>query len=265
MTIASYIPIFVYLTLILYITAAACYFIGSIRNEIIIRVAFVLALTGCFTNLLVLLMRFIISGRLPLNNGSEFLLSFAWITIVLYLIYEIKSKSKNAGGIVLFTAGLLIGSIIILMPSQLSSVKPLVPALKSPWLTIHVITAVIAYAGFALAAGIALMQIINKGTSGSAETTYRVVAISFAMLTLTIVFGAIWAEQVWGKYWSWDPKETWALITWIIYAVSLHLFRKQEWEGQTANIMIVAGFILVLFTYYGVNYLLSGLHSYGSL
>lgn len=263
MTLASYIPIFVYITLILYIVAAVCYFIGSSRNEKIIKFAFIISLSGCFTNLLVLFMRFIISERLPLNNGSEFILSFAWITVLLYLIYEIKSKSKKAGGIVLLIAALLIGSILILMPNQLSSVKPLVPALKSPWLTIHVITAVIAYAGFALAAGIALMQIINKHTSGSAEATYRVVAISFAMLTLTIVFGAIWAEQVWGKYWSWDPKETWALITWIIYAVSLHLFRKQEWQEKTANIMIVAGFILVLFTYYGVNYLLSGLHSYG--
>jgi cytochrome c-type biogenesis protein CcsB len=82
------------------------------------------------------------------------------------------------------------------------------------------------------------------------------------MLTVTIVLGAIWAEQAWGRYWSWDPKEIWALITWIIYAIYLHLHRQRAWKGQKANMMVISGFIIVLFTYFGVNFLLSGLHSY---
>ena len=225
---ASYILFFVITTIILYTAAAIFYFIGIIGNKDTIRLAFILSVAGCLTNLLALLARVILSGRLPFSNGSEFLLIFASLTVLLYLIYEIKSKSKNAGGIVLLTAALLIGSILILMPNQLVTVRPLVPALKSPWLTIHVLTAAIAYSGFALAAGIALMQIIKNRISSSGENAYRIVAISFAMLTLTIVFGAIWAEQVWGRYWSWDPKETWALITWIIYAVYLHILDRKS-------------------------------------
>lgn len=85
------------------------------------------------------------------------------------------------------------------------------------------------------------------------------------MLSLTIVLGAIWAEQAWGSYWTWDPKETWALVTWLIYALYLHLQRRLKWKGKTASIMVVAGFILVLFTFFGVNYLLPGLHSYAGV
>jgi len=88
------------------------------------------------------------------------------------------------------------------------------------------------------------------------------VTFGFAALSLSIVLGAVWAEQAWSRYWSWDPKETWALITWIIYAAYLHLHRQEKWRGRNANIIVITGFILVLFTFFGVNYLLTGLHSY---
>jgi len=119
-----------------------------------------------------------------------------------------------------------------------------------------------AYSAFALAAGLALLEIRKNDLSENNDWVYKIVVFGFVMLTLTIVIGAIWAEQAWGTYWSWDPKETWALITWIIYALYLHLYRRKSWEKRNLNILAVVGFILVLFTYFGVNYLLPGLHSY---
>jgi len=159
-------------------------------------------------------------------------------------------------------SALLVGSIIVLMKGQLGEATPLMPALKSPWLTIHVLTAAVAYACFALATGLAIIQLTRAETKITDGIIYRIVAGGFVMLSLTIVFGAVWAEQAWGSYWSWDPKETWALITWIIYALYLHLHKRLGWKGKTASIMVIAGFVLVLFTFFGVNYLLSGLHSY---
>jgi len=152
--------------------------------------------------------------------------------------------------------------VVILMRDQLSAVAPLMPALKSPWLTVHVITAAVAYAAFALAAGLAAVQFFPAGQSIKDDHIYLLVGGGFVLLSLSIVLGAIWAEQAWGRYWSWDPKETWALITWIIYAIYLHIYRSRDWPGTTTRWMVIIGFALVLFTFFGVNYLLPGLHSY---
>jgi cytochrome c-type biogenesis protein CcsB len=130
---------------------------------------------------------------------------------------------------------------------------------------VHVLTAALAYAGFALAAGLAVIQLLKTGPSFQDENIYSIVAAGFVMLSLSIVLGAIWAEQAWGSYWSWDPKEVWALVTWIIYAIYLHLHRNRDWRGKNASIIVIAGFVLVLFTFFGVNYLLSGLHSYAGV
>lgn len=252
---------FVYLTLILYLLSAAGYFLAP-KNKMLKRFAFILAFAGFLANTLALTARTLLVGRLPLASGAEFALCFSWFTVLLYLILQLKTGNKEAGGIVMLISGLLVSSIIILMPGQLGDTKPLMPALKSPWLTSHVLTAAAAYAGFALAAGLAASQLIKPKLRKAEEWTNKIIAFSFVLLTVTIVLGAIWAEQAWGSYWSWDPKEVWAMITWIVYALYLHLHRRQNWKGRKANILAVAGFIIVLFTKYGVNFLLSGLHSY---
>ncbi len=256
-----YINELVYITLILFSIATICYFFSS-RDKRIAKIAFILSVAGLITTSLALIARTILAGRLPLANGAEFALCFVWFTVFIYLLYEVKSKNKGAGGAVMLIVTLLIATIPILMPDQLGDAKPLAPALKSPWLTSHVLTAVFAYGGFALAAGLAAMQLRSSGTPQGEEWVSRIIGISFIMLTVTIVLGAIWAEQAWGKYWSWDPKEVWAMITWIIYAIYLHVHRQKFWRGRNANILAVAGFIIVLFTKYGVNFILSGLHSY---
>ncbi|NLI91607.1 MAG: cytochrome c biogenesis protein CcsA [Peptococcaceae bacterium] len=258
----NYIEDFVYVTLVLYLLAAGCYFLGN-KNKSIARTGLLIAIAGIATNLMALISRALLVSRLPITNGAEFILSFSGFTVIAYAFYELKSRNNNAGGVVLMIAAMLVGSIVTLMPEQLGDVKPLMPALKSPWLTSHVLTAIFSYGGFALAAGLAAIQLWRANSSKGEEWIYKIVAVSFVMLTVTIVLGAIWAEQAWGRYWSWDPKETWALVTWIIYAVYLHLYRQKSWKGQKSNMLVVGGFILVLFTYFGVNFLLSGLHSYG--
>ncbi len=254
----------VYSTLGLYLIAAAFYFIG-IKKASLLKPAWGITLIGLTFNLVLLIFRTVMGGRLPLTNGYEFVLSFSFLTVLMYVIYEYRTKSSQAGGVVMLINTLLFLSIVILMPSQINYIGPLMPALKSPWLASHVITAIVAYSAFALAAGLALIQLRHNVAHSDDENIYKIVVAGFATLSLSIVLGAIWAEQAWGSYWTWDPKETWALVTWIIYAVYLHLHRQKGWRGKNANILVVAGFILVLFTFFGVNYLLSGLHSYANL
>lgn len=259
----SLIQVVIYITLISYVAGAALYFAGfKPANGKALKAAFTLASAGFTLNLLALILRTVMAARLPLSSGYEFILTFTFLTVTLYLIYELKSGVKGAGGVVMLIAAMLILSVAIMMKGRFEYVSPLMPALKSPWLAVHVLTAAAAYASFALAAGLAVMQLIKTDKSILEENIYRIVAAGFILLSLSIVLGAIWAEQAWGSYWSWDPKEVWALITWIIYAVYLHLHRKKEWRDKNANVLVIAGFILVLFTFFGVNYLLPGMHSY---
>ena len=147
------------------------------------------------------------------------------------------------------------------------------PALQSNWLTVHVVTCFLSYAGFAVAflLGIAyaLVRLCRGWSEESGEQTerfellmYKCVLFGFPLLTIGIVTGSVWAKSAWASYWSWDPKEVWSLITWLVYAVYLHVRRRPMWRGAPAVALNVLGFAAVLFTWFGVNYLLSGLHSY---
>jgi len=256
------IEIIISLVLLSYALAALLYWWGTKGGPKINKIAFCLAAIGCMLNFLVLIMRSIMTGRLPLSNGGEFLLGFTWITVVGCLLLELRKQIKGTGGIVMLMAALFTLAVLILMKGQYSETSPLMPALKSPWLTVHVLTVALAYAGFTLAAGLAFRQFFQTRPSREDDRIYQIVAASFTLLSLSIVLGAIWAEQAWGSYWTWDPKETWAFITWIIYALYLHLHHKRSWSGEAARLMVILGFLLVLFTFFGVNFLMSGLHSY---
>ena len=257
------ITIIIYLVCLAYALAALLYWRGArAGQENVLKVGFYLAASGCIGTLLVLIIRSFMTGRLPLSNGGEFVLSFTWIMVLIFLIWEIRQQVKGAGVVVMLNAALLTMAVPILMPGQFTEISPLMPALKSHWLTVHVLTVAIAYAGFTLAAALACWQLFQAESGPGDDRIYRIVAGSFLMLSLSIVFGAIWAEQAWGSYWSWDPKETWAFITWVIYAIYLHLQQKQAWQGNNARLLVILGFILMLFTFFGVNFLMSGLHSY---
>ncbi len=214
-------------------------------------------------------------GYVPLSNMYESLVFFSWTTVLVYLILEFKYGQKIIGVFVTPFAFLAI-ALTSLIPGVDSKIIPLVPALQSNWLAIHVITCFLGYASFAVSFGISILYLIQdkKGTQEEGSTkwlpatsildeiNYRSIVIGFPMLTLGIITGAAWANYAWGSYWSWDPKETWSLITWFVYAAFLHARFTRDWRGKKAAILSVVGFSAVLFTYFGVNYLISGLHSY---
>jgi cytochrome c-type biogenesis protein CcsB len=289
----------------------------------------------------------------PLTNLYESLVFFIWCLIFAYLIVEFKYKNRSFGAFVTPVAGLALAFIDLSGMSK--DIQPLVPALQSNWLLVHVLLSFIAYATFSLSFSTGAMYLIattekktegayifwtvllgvfisillamgldfmNFKVAGSApgayksfilrttflnnspvvaflsyvgaisvifavwqygyllrrlisafsispdildEITYKSIAIGFPIFTLGgLIFGAIWADQAWGVYWSWDPKETWSLITWFFYAFYLHARLLRGWRGHKTAVVAVLGFVAVIFTYLGVNLLLSGLHAYGT-
>ncbi len=209
----------------------------------------------------------LILHQAPLSNFYESLVFFSWCLAALTLIF----LSRYAEGFLGVVGGLL--AALVLAYASLgvdSSIRPLMPALKSNWLLVHVITAFLGYAAFGLAFGAAVLYLI-QGTKKQAQgpsralldrLIYRAAVIGFIFLTIGILTGAVWAETAWGRYWSWDPKETASLITWFIYAALLHARLVQGWQGRPIAWLAVVGFGAVLFTYIGVGFLLPGLHSY---
>lgn len=217
-------------------------------------------------------------GRAPLSNLYESLVFFAWTIAGLYIIFEWRTKNKSLG-----TFALLLTFITMayasFSPGVSSQIQPLLPALKSNWLISHVVTCFLGYAAFALSFSLSIMYLMKTGKKAASgrggvtrffpdpevidELNYHMVAFGFIMLTLGIVTGSVWAHSAWGSYWSWDPKETWSLITWLVYAAVLHARFTRGWRGKRIAWMCIFGFACVLFTYFGVNYL-PGLHSYAT-
>ncbi len=220
-------------------------------------------------------------GYAPLSNMYESLVFFAWSIAIFYLGLEFKYQNRILGAFSMPFA--FVSMAYASFSSEFGKeIKPLIPALQSNWLIAHVITCFIGYAAFAVASGMAIMYLIKSGAEekgGAKEGTllgtlpplktiddiiHRTLVFGFLWLSGGIITGAIWANSAWGTYWSWDPKETWSLITWFIYAASLHARFTRGWGGKRIAWIAIIGFLAVVFTYYGVNFLLSGLHSYGS-
>jgi len=210
-------------------------------------------------------------GHAPLSNLYESLVFFALCTATLYLYLQLRYKLRIVGLVASPIAFLAMAYASLVN----SSIEPLIPALQSNWLIAHVITCFIGYAGFAVAFGISILYFIKAGSSKPGQTitdkiphvdmldelNHQMVMFGFLFLSAGIITGAVWANQAWGRYWGWDPKETWSLITWLIYASLLHARLMRGWTGRRIAVLSCAGFIAVIFTYFGVN-LLPGLHSY---
>ncbi len=212
----------------------------------------------------------------PLTGFYESLIFFSWAIILLYLLMEWRTRTRIVGLFVV-PVGFLCLAFASLSPDMNTRIQPLIPALQSNWLTSHVLTCFMGYAAFTTAFGTGILFLIGdfgKGGTGTSkiltlipapdlleELIYKSVLLGFILLTLGIFTGSVWAHYAWGSYWSWDPKETWSLITWLIYAVLLHGRYTQGWRGRRLAVTALAGFAAVLFTYLGVNYL-PGLHSY---
>jgi cytochrome c-type biogenesis protein CcsB len=215
-------------------------------------------------------------GHAPLSNLYESLVFFAWAMALLYLVVEYKFGNRIMGA---FATPLMFLAMAYasLSPNISDRIQPLIPALKSNWLIAHVIACFIGYAGFALAFGLSIMYMLklrDPGDSGGLlsrfpkpgiidELTHQMVMFGFLFLTIGIITGAVWANSAWGRYWGWDPKETWSLITWFVYATLLHARMMRGWHGKRIAFLSILGFAAVMVTYFGVNYL-PGLHSYQS-
>ena len=222
-----------------------------------------------------LVKRGLASGHWPLANRYEFTLCFVWAIVTTYLLLEASWRERRAGSFVLAVA-LLVATYAVTRPSVEKALMPLPPALRSAWLQVHVLTAMAGYGAFGVAAGLGVMQLglRNRGlgknpvSEGEIERMMeQAVALGFPWLTLGILTGAIWAQNAWGRYWGWDPKETWALITWLWYLLLLHVRALRGWRGRRSAALAVIGFGLVLFTLVGVPWLvrtvrLESLHGY---
>lgn len=258
--------------LVLYLCASGFYFYFFVaKNEKAGRIALAATALSFAVQTLSMAVRGFHAGHLPFTSQYEFASSFAWGIVLCFLIFVRKFRFNALGTFVAPVVFLIIGYASM----QSHEIRQLMPALQSNWLGFHVTMAIIAYGAFGVAFGVAMVYLLRSrlGTGAFASAhippentldliTYRAVALGFLFLTLCMITGAIWAQKAWGSYWSWDPKETWSLITWIIYAIFLHLRLNRGWKGRKAAIFAIVGFLCVIFTYIGVNTLLSGLHSY---
>ncbi|OGB90439.1 c-type cytochrome biogenesis protein CcsB [candidate division WOR-1 bacterium RIFCSPHIGHO2_01_FULL_53_15] len=238
----------------------------AFKKSLIDRAATWLLAGGLVLHTVSLGARIAASGRLPFANLYESMTSFAWgialIILVVNYIYNVKAAAAAVTPIAFLAA--------LYATTLNKAIEPLMPALQSNWLLAHVGVAIVAYGIFAFSFGTAVLYLVKAKYDAKwlpareklDELTYKLIAFAFPFMILVIITGAVWAEQAWGTYWSWDPKETWSLITTLIYLGYLHARLVMGWKGKVAAWFAVVGFLAVIFTYLGVSFLLSGLHSY---
>ncbi len=263
------------LTLAVYFAATVAYLAYLVKPQELLGKASRWILTAGFAvHLAYTVDRYLEAGHTPITNLHESLSFFSLAIVGVYILFERKYRILILGSFVTPLA-LLIMAVSTGFPS---AIMPLNPALRSKWLALHTIMAFLSYAAFAVAFGAAIMYLIQQHFLKNKklgpmyqklpsldvldEINYRCLTIGFPLLTFAIISGAIWAESAWGTYWSWDPKETWSLITWFVYAALLHGRLTTGWRGKKAAVLAIVGFFVLLFTFLGVNLFLPGLHSY---
>jgi len=276
-------PFLINLTFICALLATFGYLISLIKknNEFFKNIAYLLMIVGFISITFVLVFRTILAGHAPLTNFFESMIFMIAGSFFIFLIIIYKYKSILIG-ITIAPFICVMMAIASILPADWKAVKPLMPALQSYWLKIHVSTVMLSYSAFILSVITAIVYLIllkrqnapissldKGGVKGVEKTllmfdelTYRLILFAFPLLAFGIISGAIWANHAWGSYWSWDPKEVAALMTWLVYAGYLHVRRTNLWGRKGSAIIAIIGFVAVIFTYYGVNYL-PGLHSYG--
>jgi cytochrome c-type biogenesis protein CcsB len=247
-----------------------------------------------------LVLRWWESGHFPISNLYESLCFLAWACTLTQLLVERSWPSPIVAAAATPMGLGCIAFASFALPDQLQSAAPLVPALRSSWLVMHVSVIMVSYAallvgsllsfavlvtdrgealelrsssigsgGFrqsvaATEGGVLQLQSVQLSTTEQLDSlSYRTITVGFLMLTVGIVSGAVWANEAWGSYWSWDPKETWALICWLVYAAYLHTRLSRGWQGRRPALVAVVGLVVIAVCYIGVNLLGIGLHSYG--
>ena len=221
-----------------------------------------------------IIFRYVDAQHLPITSLHEASSFFSWCIVLIFFFLEYRYNLALLGP---FTMPVVF--VLMLSSSMLPrEIRPLSPVLQSYWLGIHTFLAFLGDAAFAMASGIGLMYLIQEHHLKSKhlgglfqrlpnlqildEVNYKLITLGFPLLTLAIITGALWAESAWGSYWRWDPKEVWSLVTWFIYALVLHVRLTAGWRGRKAAILSIVGFVSVIFTFFGVNLLLKGLHAF---
>ena len=263
-------------------------------------------ITANFLLFFILSSRWIVAGYFPLSNLYESLLFLTWTLLTIYIYVENKTKSKIIGSILIPVVLLISGFANLTLSPEMQKSSPLVPALQSNWLMMHVSMMLLSYATLIMGSLLCILFLVisrykdvdlkimddsslplynimldyyeAKLISPSNEISelgklkllqsidnwsYRIIGLGFPFLTIGIISGGVWANEAWGSYWSWDPKETWALITWMIFATYLHARITKGWAGKKTAILGGLGFFVIWICYLGVNFLGKGLHSYG--
>ncbi|MFK5913398.1 MAG: c-type cytochrome biogenesis protein CcsB [Woeseiaceae bacterium] len=274
----------------LFVMATVAYFIELFTgNEFTGKVATAMTWSATVMGLVGLLVRWretylhgMDIGHIPVSNLYEVFILFAIITAIIYLYYELRYETRALGGFVLLVISAAVAFLLWYhFEKGASEIKPLVPALKSYWMKIHVPANFVGYGAFAMAAMVGVAYLIKdnavkRNPNGLVaarlpsldmmdDVMHKSIALGFAFFTIATVLGAMWAAEAWGGYWSWDPKETWALIVWLNYAAWLHMRLMKGLRGTPLAWWAVIGLFVTLFAFVGVNMFLSGLHSYGEL
>jgi len=255
--------------------ACAAYVVFFIsRNKKVRTIARWILIASGILQTLSLISRALLTGYAPVTSQHETIAFFAWATTLAYLSFRWRYTVKNFGAFV----SLLIFILLLISAAASRETAPLVPALQSWWLPVHAGVSLVAYGFLALAFCGGLMYLLQEKELKTKRFGYffsrlpsldaldqlnsHCLTAGFLFLTLGIITGTMWAHQAWGTYWQWDPKETWSLITWFIYLIQVHQRITVGWRGRRAAIMAVFGFCAVLFTLWGVTFLLGGVHSY---
>ena len=274
----------------------------------LVQIGRISSITANVLLFLILASRWVVAGYFPLSNLYESLLFLTWTLLTIYLYIENKTKSKLMGAVLIPVALLITGFANLTLSPDMQKASPLVPALQSNWLMMHVSMMMLSYATLIMGSLLCILflviskyqdvdlQIVDESSlplynvmldyyeaklfAPSDEISelgklkllqsldnwsYRIIGLGFPFLTIGIIAGGVWANEAWGSYWSWDPKETWALVTWIVFATYLHSRITKGWEGKKTAILGGLGFFVIWICYLGVNFLGKGLHSYGWL
>jgi cytochrome c-type biogenesis protein CcsB len=277
-------------------------------SKLLARIGRFSTITANILLFFILCSRWIVAGYFPLSNLYESLLFLTCMLLTIYLYIETKTKSKLIGSILIPVTLLINGFANLTLTPEMQKSSPLVPALQSNWLMMHVSMMLLSYGTLIMGSLLCILFLVisrfqdidlkiiensslplynimldyyeAKLLSPSTEISelgklkllqsidnwsYRIIGLGFPFLTIGIISGGVWANEAWGSYWSWDPKETWALITWLVFATYLHARITKGWEGKKTAILGSLGFFVIWICYLGVNFLGKGLHSYGWL
>jgi cytochrome c-type biogenesis protein CcsB len=243
------------------------------------RAAMFLTLMGAGLHVGSVAARGLAAGRLPWGNMYEFSSALCLSAVVVFLVMQGRQPSRRLGLFVMVPVLVGMGVATTVLHT---SAGPLVPALHSYWLAIHVTAAIVASGLFSIASVLAALYLLLGGAGRPNvvvaklravlpraeeldELCFRLVAIAFPIWTFAVVAGAIWADSAWGRYWGWDPKETWAFITWVVYAAYLHARVTAGWRGRKSAVLALVGTAAFTFNYFGVNVWIVGLHSYAGV